>query len=377
MDFNNIIHIILINWKRIFSVTVLSTIFIFLILLFIYPVTYSSTAVILPPEKNTSFMGLSAILSQQNMTSLLSPSLSNASSQLYAEILKSRSASLYVIQKLGIQDEYDDEDINLAAIKLSKDLDIELTKEGLIKISFEYKSKLLPMFIDNLQKRRKTSAVITNTFVEALDKINRDKLSSRSKKARIFLETQLSETRKSLDSLEIELQNFQSKNKTISLPDQIKAAMESAVKLKTEIAQLEIELGLMKFNVQQDDKIYQSLQKKLDELKQQYKKIELENDDYFVSFNKVPLIAKELSSLLREIKIQNEVYIFLQQQYYKEKIEENRDLPTVEILDPAIPPNRASSPRLLFSSFMGGLFTFLLMGIVSIYKHKNIIKTKE
>lgn len=377
MDFHTIIHILLINWKKILSVTIITTILLFLIFLFIYPVTYRSTAVILPPEKNTSFIGLSSLLAQQNMTSLLSPSLSNASSQLYAEILRSRTAATYVIKRLGIQNEFDEKDINVAAAKLSNDLNIELTKEGMIKISVDYTSKILPGVTDNLSERRKKAALITNTFVEALDHINREKLSTRSKKARIFLEGQISQTKNELDSLENELQNFQKKNKTLSLPDQLKASIESAVKLKSEIAQLEIELGLMKYNIQQDDKIYQSLVKRIEQLKQQYNKIESESNDYLLAFEKVPEVAKELTSLLREVKIQNEIYIFLQQQYYKEKIEENRDLPTVDVLDPAIPPLRASSPRLLFSSFMGGIFAFLVMSIIALYRNKSAFSTKN
>lgn len=371
MDFHSILHTILINWKRIISVTILSTIILFLILLFVYPVTYKATAVLLPPEKNTSLIGLSSVLAQQNLTSLLTPSLSNASSQLYAEILKSRSAALYVIKKLDIQDEYDKDDINLAASKLSKDLDIELTKEGMIKVSVEYSSRFFPIFFDNLNNRKIFSAKLANTFVEALDKLNREKISSKSRKARIFLEGQLSTTRLTLDSLETELQNFQKKNKAISIPDQLKASIESAVKLKTEISQLEIELGLMKYNVQQDDKIYQSILKRLDQLRQQYNKIELDNNDYLIAFEKVPGLAKELANLMREVKIQNEVYVFLQQQYYKEKIEESRDLPTVEILDPAIPPHRAVSPRLFFSTILGGFFAFVLMSALFIIKQKN------
>lgn len=376
MNFHSIIHTILINWKRIISVTLFTTFFLLLIFLFIYPHTYRSTAVLLPPEKNTSILGLSSILSQQNMTSLLSPSLSNASSQLYAEILKSRSASLFVIKKLNIQEQYDEKNIIEAANKLSEDIIVEITKEGLIKLSVEYSSKFFPLFIDDLNQRKNFSALLTNTFVEALDRINNEKISTRSKKARVFLEAQIKQTKSILDSVELKLQDFQKKNKTISLPDQLKASIESAARIKAEISQKEIELGLLKYNVQADDKIFQSVQKKLEQLKEQYKKIESENEDYLLNFNLIPQLGRELTELYRELKIQNEVYSFLQQQYYKEKIEENRDLPTVEVLDPAVPPKRPVSPRMFFSSVLGGIFAFLFMSVISIWK-ANKIRSKS
>ncbi|MCS7053688.1 MAG: Wzz/FepE/Etk N-terminal domain-containing protein [Ignavibacterium sp.] len=368
MDFHSILHTLITNWKKIFSVTFLTTLFLLLIFLFIYPHTYRATAVLLPPEKSSSLLGLSNILFQQNMTSLLTPSLSNASSQLYAEILRSRSVSLYVIEKLKIQDQYDENNLIEAANKLSKDVNIELTKEGLLKVSVDYTSKFLPLFTDDLKYRKEFSAKLTNTFVEALDKINNQKIASRSKKARMFLENQIKQTKAVLDSVELKLQEFQKKNKTISLPDQLKASIENAAKLKAEISQTEIELGLLKYNVQSDDKIYQSVQKKLEQLKEQYKKIESENQDFLLNFSLIPQLGRELGELYRELKIQNEVYSFLQQQYYKEKIEENRDLPTVEVLDPAVPPNRPVSPRILFYSFLGGLFAFLFTSAISIFK---------
>ena len=94
-------------------------------------------------------------------------------------------------------------------------------------------------------------------------------------------------------------------------------------------------------------------------------------------------MGKELASLLREVKIQNEVYMMLQQQYYKEKIQENRDLPTVEVLDEAIAPVKAASPRVLFSTVLGGIFVFLLMSLILIiserktYIHLSSNKSKE
>lgn len=345
--------------------------------MFVYPHTYKSTAVILPPEKSSSFMGLSSLLAQQNMTSLLSPSLSNASSQLYAEILKSRTVALIVINKLGIQKEYDEDDIFLAANKLSKDVDIEITKEGLIKVSVEYTSRYFPLLFDDLSKVKNMSANLTNAFVEALDKVNREKLTSKSKKARIFLENQIQQTRTTLDSVESALQDFQKNNKAISLPEQLKASLENAAKLKAEIAQTEIELGLMKYNIKQDDKIYQSLLRKLEQLKQQYENIESGNTDYLLAFERIPDLGKQLTSLLREVKIQNEIYIFLQQQFYKEKIEENKDLPTVDVLDTAIPPNRPASPRLFLSTLLGGLFAFLVVSAIYLIGEQKVIALKK
>ena len=141
----------------------------------------------------------------------------------------------------------------------------------------------------------------------------------------------------------------------------------------------EIQMGLLKSNLREDSKELIAVRKKLDELKGQYTRMELGNQDYLLAFSEVPELGKQLATLLREVKIQNQVYTMLQQEYYKEKIQENKDLPTVEVLDKAIPPLKVSSPRVILSTITGGVFIFLLMSFIVIlaerktllYKNKN------
>ena len=363
MSWHEIINVILFNIKTILKITLLSMVFTFLILLFIYPRVYRSTVVVLPPEKKSSLGGLGSLLATQDISNLITGGISNASSQLYVEILKSRSASIYVLNKFNLQNEYDEDNINEAARKLSEDLNIDVNKEGIIELSVDIKTKYLPLFLEDENSVKKLSADLSNSFIEALDKINRDKLSSKSKRARIFIEEQLKQTKIMLDSAENSLMLFQKKNKTISLPDQLKTAIETAAKIKTEIIKTEMELGILEFNVQDGNKTYQSLTKKLEQLKEQYNKMEMGNQDYLVAFKDVPEIGYELATLFREVKIQNEVYMLLQQQYYKEKIQENRDLPTVDVLDEAVPPNKKAAPRIMYSTIFGGLFVFILTSL--------------
>ena len=367
------LNIVLFNIKTILKITIVSTAFIFLILLFVYPKTYSSTVVVLPPEKNSSMDGLGSILAGKDLSDLFTASISNASSQLFVEILKSRSASLYVINKLKIQKLYDEKDINNAAKLLSEDLRIDINKEGMIKLNVLVNTTPLSIIFDNESIKKRLSADLSNTFIEALDKINRDKLTSKSKRSRIFIEEQLQIVKGQLDSVENALMDFQRMNKAISLPDQIKSSIETAANIKSEIAKLEIKLGLMGYDFYSDNKSYQFLLKELDQLRQQYAKIEIDNQDYFLAFKDVPALGKELSALVREVKIKNELYLLLQQQFYKDKIQENRDLPTIEILDTAVVPTKKTSPRTLFSAIVssGAVFLFVSFYFCITNRKKN------
>jgi len=373
LNFHDLLNIILRNINFILKTTIISTIFLFVILILIYPLTYEAEVTVLPPEQRNESSGLSSLLGERSISGFFSFGMQSANSQLFVEILKSRSASLYVVRRYNLRDYYDNDTDVEAARHLTSKLNIDLTKEGIIKLNVDVTSSLIPVIFDDKDSLKNMAALLSNSFIAALDSINKTKLTSKAKRARQYIETQLIKTRALLDSVELRLMMFQDENKTISLPEQISAAIEAASKLKTEIVQTEIELGFLETNLREDNQTLISLRNKLRELKEQYDKMQLGSQDYLLAFSDVPELGKELAGLLRDVKIQNEVYLLLQQQYYKEKIQENRDIPTVEILDEAIPPLRKSSPKVIFSTVVGSIFIFLILSLFVVFKEKKVI----
>jgi hypothetical protein len=157
--------------------------------------------------------------------------MSNANSHLFMEILKSRTAALYVVRKHNLVNFYDAKDENEAAKKITEKLNLDVNKEGILKLSVNTSTSLFPIFTSEGDSVRVLSAHLSNSFVEALDLINREKLSSKAKSARIYIENQIDLTKSLLDSVENQLMLFQKKNKTVSLPEQVKAAIEAAASL--------------------------------------------------------------------------------------------------------------------------------------------------
>ena len=376
MSYHDILNIIIFNRNSITKITAIGILLIFLILIFVYPVTYKSTVTVLPPDKNNEMTGLSSLIGTQDFTNLLSTGTGSANSQLYQQILESRTASVFVVKKLNLINYFNTDNVYKAAGQLEKHISVEVTKEGIIRFTSELTTSFFPIFA-NKDTVRNLTARISNTFIEGLDKINQDKLSSKAKKARVYIEGQIQKTRITLDSVENELMDFQKTNKAVSLPEQVNAAIDAAAKLKAEIMKTEVELGLLEPNLRKDNKALLALKNKLNNLQEQYNKMEMGSQDYLVAFKEVPELGKVLTNLLREVKIQNEVYTMLQQQFYKEKIQENKDLPTVEILDEAIPPLSSSSPRIVFATIMGGIFVFLCAGLIFIVKDRQIYMIKN
>lgn len=379
MSYHEILNLIIFHRNKIIKVTVIGTIVLFLILLFVYPVSYKADISIMPPETKSETGALSSLLGNQDFSSILTGGLTTANSQLFIEMLKSRTAALYVVNKCNLKKYYDTDNIYTAAQKLQSHLETDLSKEGIITLNVEVTTPLFPGLTSDKDSVKRFSADLSNAYVEALDKMNREKLSSQAKRARQYIEEQLVKTKTQLDSVENKLADFQMTNKAISLPEQVNAAIDAAAQLKTEIVKTEVQLGLLESNLREDNQTLVALRSKLEQLKEQYNKMAMGSQDYLVAFKDVPELGKELASLLRDVKIQNEVYLLLQQQYYKEKIQENRDIPTIQVLDEAIPPQKASAPRTIFSTVTGGIFIFLLMSLIVILGEKKtyLFKNKE
>jgi uncharacterized protein involved in exopolysaccharide biosynthesis len=377
MTLHDIIHVLLINWKSIVKYTTGTTVVLFLYLFIISPVTYNAPVTILPPPESDQISGLGSLLSGSGVGDFLTGKLAPGNSQLFLQILKSRTAAEYVIRKNNLLEFYDEELEYQVIKKISNDLELDLSKEGIITLSVNLRTGFFPGIFSDSDSIKNLAARVSNSFIEALDSINREKVSYRAKRAREYIEAQLLQTKAELDSAELKLMEFQKENKTISLPDQLTTAIESAAKLKAEIVNTEIEIALLEPNSRPDNKNLVALKKKLTQLQNEYEKFDIDSDDYLVAFSDVPELGMQLSKLLRTVKIKNEVYILLQQQFYKEKIQENRDVPTIDVLDEAIPPNKQVSPRIIYNTVVGAIFALLLISTVFIIKEKKIVIFKN
>jgi len=372
MTLHDIIHVLLINWKTILKSTLAAAIVIFFYLWLISPVTYNAPVTVLPPPEADQISGLGSILSGSGVGDFLTGKFAPGNSQLFIQILKSRTAAEYVIRKNNLLEFYDEETEYEAIKKLQNELSMDLSKEGIITLSVNVTTGFIPKIFSDSDLIKNLSARISNSFVEALDSINREKVSYRAKRAREYIEAQLIQTKTELDSAEMRLMEFQKENKTISLPEQLTSVIEGAAKLKAEMVNTEIEIALLEPNSRQDNKNLLALRKRLSQLQREYDKFDIDSDDYLLAFSNVPELGMQLSKLFRTVKIKNEVYLLLQQQYYKERIQENRDVPTIDVLDEAIPPKKQVSPRLGYTTAVGSVFVLLLVSLFFLVKEKKI-----
>ncbi|GJQ61451.1 MAG: hypothetical protein SCALA702_05040 [Melioribacteraceae bacterium] len=380
MSINKLLNILIYNIKSIAIFTISVMVIVLLVLFLIVPIGYTTTVRVLPPEdmKNS---GLASFLGSSDVSALIGGvSPAEEISQLYARIAKSRSAAEYVLRHSELQEYYDEEDSRRAVQAMQEDLFVEVTKEGLIELSFSAYTEFFARFTNQPDSINNLSAKISNLYITALDSINRAKLNIKARNSRSYIEGQLEDTYQKLMDSQRRLRDFQEKYKTIALAEQLTAAIGNAAEIKAQIMSSEIQLKTYEFNAQKNSMDYQAMKKRIDVLKAQYDSLKAPsegNRDYLPAFDEVPDIQLEFADLTREVKIYNEVYLLLQKQFFAESIQENKNVPTIEVLDEAIPSIKPKSPRLVFHTFVSGLLAFALISALFTFKELNAEKLRK
>jgi uncharacterized protein involved in exopolysaccharide biosynthesis len=109
------------------------------------------------------------------------------------------------------------------------------------------------------------------------------------------------------------------------------SALETASRRSAERAALEVRLGVIRSYTRGTSDEEVQLSQELEQLDRQLAAL--------------PTTGLELARLVREVKTLDQLYALLTAQYEEARINEARDVQTVEVLDEALPPERRSRPH--------------------------------
>ncbi|MDH4222575.1 MAG: Wzz/FepE/Etk N-terminal domain-containing protein [candidate division Zixibacteria bacterium] len=324
------------------------------------PKWYRAKTTLLPPEKSSLGVGISSsLIGEFSAFSGLSLPMTATPSDVFAAILKSRSVVEPVIVKEDLLRIYGVNKLEDGIKEFHSHFKVTVESEGIISIEFEDRNK-------------ERAARVANLLVEELDRVNQLTNTSKAKNARIFIEERLNQTLKNLNAAEDSLKSFQERNRAIVLDEQMRASVQAAAELKAQMLSAEIEMNVLSKNMSPEHSQIQLLKSRINEIRRQLEILESgsqsskDNKALGVSLSHAPSLSLELVRLMREVKIQEELFELLTQQYEQYKIEETKDTPTVQVLDKASTPDEKSRPKRaklvmiagITSLFLGLLFSF-------------------
>lgn len=347
------------------------------IISFILPVKYTANTSFIAPKKKGGIFGDIAGFSStiSNISKALGGRLGTVTEDAYnyLVILQSRTASMNVIEKFKLREVYEiDND------KPYEDVIDEL--ENNVKFNIEDEGNIVVSVTDRNANR---AAEIANYYVQLLNELSIELGVKEARNNREFIEKRFFQIQDTIKSLEDSLKKFSKDFNVLEIQEQLKGAISSAATIKAEIELAKIERDLLKLNLGEDHPLVSQANLKLKELVNILGTMKFGEDSnlksslsFFIPFEKVPETAVLYLRLKRDYEIQNKLLEFIYPIYEQAKIEEQKNIPVVVVVDTAIPPQKKSSPRrslIVLATFLMSLFLSILYvkGLDSYNKIKN------
>ncbi len=353
------------HWRRILLLGAGGAIAL-LLFSFSRPQTYVATVTVLPPQHEGASGMLAFLTSSANALDILKGGVSeNPTLDLFKNIVESRSMSEDVAHDSIIHAYFYRQDTSMKSIVdvLQGSIQSDALRTGIMTVEVKLSA---PGFASAAAQdsARRMSAYVANKFVDVLDRFNRDRLMTAAKNTRIFVEQEYKGKRAELDSAYGRLEQFQETHQAISLPEQLTATVTAAAKLTSQKQQLEMERDVESREFGPNAPQIQALGAEEEAAQQELNKYDSGGaGEYILALNSAPALSRELASYLREVKVLEQVSAYLREELEQEKVSEQRDLPSLQVLDAAqVPAGRSSPNRMLYAVI--GLILGLGLGLL-------------
>jgi len=334
--------------------------------------SYTSVARLMPPEKQSSSpLAMMAAMSGSGGSGGSSSSLGDVASDLLGsksegalvvEMLHGRTVGDELVNRFNLRKVY--------GVGYQDDARARLTKHT--DIAEDKKSGIIVVKVTDHDARR--AAQMTQAYVEAVNNLLATVSTSSARRERIFIEDRLRTVKLALDISERRFSEYASKNTAIDIPEQGKAMVEAAAILQGQLIAAQSELqGLSQIYTESNIRV-RSGRARVAELRKQLEKMGgddaslssagnlpsggLGSADMYPSIRQLPLLGVQWADLYREAKIESTVYELLTAQYELAKIQEAKEVPSVQAFDAGEVPERRSGPPRLLIMTMGALFFF-------------------
>ncbi|PKN72888.1 MAG: hypothetical protein CVU50_05010 [Candidatus Cloacimonetes bacterium HGW-Cloacimonetes-3] len=275
-------------------------------------------------------------------------------------IMNSRNFSEEVIRRFGLINYFKLTDPDSLA---NMDDALRLLKKV---VATDYKDKNNLITVEVETKSKSFSRDIAEFYVDNLESYLQNKRMVNGRRNRIYLENRVEEIWDSIDSLQTVISDFKSKHKAVDLQQQSSGLISQYSNLVSSRMKLEISLDVAKINYSPNSPIVQDLELQLAGINKQINELEHSGDElrpkFQLDFSSIPSLTANQAQLQLNLNILTEVFGYVRPQYEKAKLEEQKNLPQLEILDSPRVAGRRVRPR----RAMICLITVLMAGFMSV-----------
>ena len=316
---------------------------------FLIPDQFRSSVRVMPPDSSGNAGSLIAALAggkgsaSSELAAMAGSFLGmKSTSALYVNLLRSRSVQDRVIDHLNLQKVYGKRYKEDARKKLDSRTDV----------SEDRKSGVITLEADDHNPQRAHD--IAQAYVEELNRLVAQVSTSSARRERMFIEQRLVTVKADLEDAEKQFSAFASTNTALDIKEQTKAMVESAAVLQGQLIAAESELQSIEQIYADSNVRVRALRARINELKRQLLNMQgpdstltadsTPSDELYPSIRRLPLLGVRWADLYRRMKVQETVFELLTQQYEMARIQEAKEIPTVNVVDVADVPEKKSFP---------------------------------
>jgi len=304
----------------------------------ILPVRYTATTRIMTPQQAPSSV---ILMMNQLSSSAVNPlaaaggalSLRNPN-DLYIGLLHSRPIADAIIHRFNLVAVYRVSDMSAARKELSENVTVISEKSGLIAISA----------IDGDRGR---AAEIANSFSDQLGTLTKALALSESSQRRLYYEEQLKSAKEDLLNAQFAFQEIQRNKGLVQLDAQAKAMIAGLADLRARIAAKQVELQALRSFSTDQNPVVALAEKELDALQGEEKRLKSSRPSGSSDLGLQDVAGTGLEYLRAEHELQYRQTLLdlLLRQYDAARLDEAKYAAVIQIVEPATPPERRSSPH--------------------------------
>lgn len=332
---------------------------------FAIPKRYKSITSIMPPdEQGASAMMLAALTSHLGSLGTLGDlagglSGGHSNSDLFVFLLRSATVSGDLIDRFNLQHVYH----NRYRIDTAKHL------ARLTKITEDKKSGVIT--IEVVDTNRERARELAQGYLDELNQLVMRTNTSAAHRERVFIEQRLHSVQADLEDAEMKLSQFSSNNTAIDIKEQTHAMVDAGAQVQAELIVEQSGLESLRqiygddnLRVRESEARIASLQSQLvrmtgssnppsgQELRVAALNSGANNDkeELYPPLRQLPRLGVPYADLSRRVRVRETVFELLTQQYETARIEEAKDVPAVNVIDPpGLPERKFFPPRLLLT----------------------------
>lgn len=329
------------------------------------PPSYKSTVKLLPPQQAQS--STSMLLSQLGGLAGAAAGVSGLKNpaDVYISMLKSRTIAERLTDRFSLQKHYQMTSREKTWAQLEENSVIAAGKDGLISIQVE-------------DKDQKLVAPLANAYVDELVRLTKTLAVTEAAQRRLFFEQELERSKDRLAKAEIALKTAIDQRGVVSVDAESRALLETVARMRAEISAKEIERDSMKAFVTSSHPEYRRVEESLRSLRAELSRLENGSASSASQGGEAGDGANagvKNIQLLRDVKYYQMLYELLAKQYEAARLDEAKDSSVIQVLDPAIEPERRFKPKRAIFVLAASLLAFVLTTIaVLLWKTKSLFR---